>query len=102
MLCYFKEVGFGLCVRLLLCFRAQYDGAPVSSCRVSAEFQAKSKDKDGNSLALQFLSGEKVTVVASKTSRESDCHLYLLCNTSTTVNWENLENLENQEAYDLS
>lgn len=44
----------------------------VSSFRPSAEFQAKSEDKDGNSLALQFLSGEKVTVVASKTSRESD------------------------------
>lgn len=39
---------------------------------VSAEFSAKSEDKDGNSLAFQFLSGAKVTVVASKTSRESE------------------------------
>jgi len=37
----------------------------------SAEFSAKSEDKDGNSLAFQFLSGAKVTVQASKTSRES-------------------------------
>ncbi|TMS10471.1 Protein PTHB1 [Larimichthys crocea] len=34
-----------------------------------AEFSAKSEDKDGNSLAFQFLSGAKVTVLASKTSQ---------------------------------
>lgn len=38
---------------------------------LSAEFSAKSEDKDGTSLALQFLSGAKVTVLASKTSRKS-------------------------------
>uniref|UniRef100_A0A3B4G2W9 Bardet-Biedl syndrome 9 n=1 Tax=Pundamilia nyererei TaxID=303518 RepID=A0A3B4G2W9_9CICH len=32
-------------------------------------FSAKSEDKDGNSLAFQLLSGAKVTVLASKTSR---------------------------------
>lgn len=42
------------------------------SVSLSAEFSAKSEDKDGNSLAFQFLSGAKVTVLASKTSRESD------------------------------
>ncbi|MEQ2163463.1 Protein PTHB1, partial [Goodea atripinnis] len=35
----------------------------------SAEFSAKTEDKDGNSLAFQFLSGAKVTVLASKTSQ---------------------------------
>lgn len=45
----------------------------VSVClSLSAEFSAKSEDKDGNSLAFQFLSGAKVTVLASKTSRESN------------------------------
>ena len=42
------------------------------SLSLSAEFSGKSEDKDGNSLAFQFLSGAKVTVLASKTSRESD------------------------------
>uniref|UniRef100_A0A3B3U5I3 Bardet-Biedl syndrome 9 n=1 Tax=Poecilia latipinna TaxID=48699 RepID=A0A3B3U5I3_9TELE len=32
-------------------------------------FSTKTEDKDGNSLAFQFLSGAKVTVLASKTSR---------------------------------
>lgn len=36
------------------------------------EFSIKSEDKDGNSLAFQFLPGTKVTLLASKTSRESD------------------------------
>lgn len=36
------------------------------------EFSIKSEDKDGNSLAFQFLPGPKVTLLASKTSRESD------------------------------
>lgn len=61
--------------RLSLCFCDQSDGAPCGLSSISppslAEFSVKSEDKDGNSLALQFLSGEKVTVVASKTSRES-------------------------------
>lgn len=42
-----------------------------SSLSLCAEFPAKSEDKDGNSLAFQFLSGAKVTVQASKSSRES-------------------------------
>lgn len=36
------------------------------------EFSIKSEDKDGNSLAFQFLPGPKVTLLASKTSRESN------------------------------
>lgn len=40
----------------------------------TAEFSAKTEDKDGNSLAFQLLAGAKVTILASKTSRESDKH----------------------------
>ncbi|XP_076593229.1 protein PTHB1 isoform X1 [Chaetodon auriga] len=43
--------------------------APVDLSAIFPEFSAKSEDKDGNSLAFQFLSGAKVTVLASKTSQ---------------------------------
>ncbi|XP_053183635.1 protein PTHB1, partial [Scomber japonicus] len=43
--------------------------APVDLNAIFPEFSAKSEDKDGNSLAFQFLSGAKVTVLASKTSQ---------------------------------
>ncbi|XP_047455587.1 protein PTHB1 isoform X2 [Mugil cephalus] len=42
---------------------------PVDLSSMFKEFSAKSEDKDGNSLAFQFLSGAKVTVLASKTSQ---------------------------------
>ncbi|KAI3361540.1 hypothetical protein L3Q82_012962, partial [Scortum barcoo] len=42
---------------------------PVDLNSIFPEFSAKSEDKDGNSLAFQFLSGGKVTVLASKTSQ---------------------------------
>ncbi|CAK6967824.1 protein PTHB1%2C partial [Scomber scombrus] len=42
---------------------------PVDLNSIFPEFSAKSEDKDGNSLAFQFLSGAKVTVLASKTSQ---------------------------------
>ncbi|XP_049901956.1 protein PTHB1 isoform X1 [Epinephelus moara] len=42
---------------------------PVNLNAIFPEFSAKSEDKDGNSLAFQFLSGAKVTVQASKTSQ---------------------------------
>ncbi|XP_041650448.1 protein PTHB1 [Cheilinus undulatus] len=42
---------------------------PVELTSIFPEFAAKSEDKDGNGLAFQFLSGAKVTVVASKTSQ---------------------------------
>ncbi|XP_067456594.1 protein PTHB1 [Thunnus thynnus] len=42
---------------------------PVDLNAIFSEFSAKSEDKDGNSLAFQFLSGAKVTVLASKTSQ---------------------------------
>uniref|UniRef100_A0A3Q1JHN9 Bardet-Biedl syndrome 9 n=1 Tax=Anabas testudineus TaxID=64144 RepID=A0A3Q1JHN9_ANATE len=42
---------------------------PVDIKSIFPEFSAKSEDKDGNSLAFQFLSGAKVTVLASKTSQ---------------------------------
>lgn len=42
---------------------------PLDLRSLFPEFSVKSEDKDGNSLTLQFLSGEKVTVVASKTSQ---------------------------------
>ncbi|KAM4580045.1 protein PTHB1 [Odontesthes bonariensis] len=42
---------------------------PVDLGSIFQEFSAKSEDKDGNSLAFQFLSGAKVTVQASKTSQ---------------------------------
>ncbi|XP_038548136.1 protein PTHB1-like, partial [Micropterus salmoides] len=42
---------------------------PVDLNSIFPEFSAKSADKDGNSLAFQFLSGAKVTVLASKTSQ---------------------------------
>ncbi|KAG7232021.1 hypothetical protein INR49_009968, partial [Caranx melampygus] len=44
---------------------------PVNLNAIFPEFSSKSDDKDGNTLAFQFLSGAKVTVLASKTSRES-------------------------------
>lgn len=34
------------------------------------DFLEKSEDKEGNALAFHFLSGPRVTVMASKTSRE--------------------------------
>ncbi|KAE8289292.1 Protein PTHB1 Bardet-Biedl syndrome 9 protein-like protein [Larimichthys crocea] len=43
--------------------------APVDLNSIFPEFSAKSEDKDGNGLAFQFLSGAKVTVLASKTSQ---------------------------------
>ncbi|XP_040900630.1 protein PTHB1 [Toxotes jaculatrix] len=43
--------------------------APVNLSAIFPEFSAKSEDKDGNTLAFQFLSGAKVTVLASKTSQ---------------------------------
>nr|XP_046254883.1 protein PTHB1 isoform X2 [Scatophagus argus] len=43
--------------------------APIELNSIFPEFSAKSGDKDGNSLAFQFLSGAKVTVLASKTSQ---------------------------------
>ncbi|XP_068179046.1 protein PTHB1 isoform X2 [Antennarius striatus] len=43
--------------------------APVDLNAIFPEFSGKSEDKDGNSLAFQFLSGATVTVVASKTSQ---------------------------------
>ncbi|KAM8735062.1 protein PTHB1 isoform 1-T1 [Acanthopagrus schlegelii] len=43
--------------------------APVDLNSIFPEFSGKSEDKDGNSLAFQFLSGAKVTVLASKTSQ---------------------------------
>ncbi|KAM9309234.1 protein PTHB1 [Pholidichthys leucotaenia] len=42
---------------------------PVDLSSIFREFSAKSEDKDGNGLAFQFLSGAKVTVLASKTSQ---------------------------------
>ncbi|XP_028280994.1 protein PTHB1 [Parambassis ranga] len=42
---------------------------PVDLSSIYREFSAKSEDKDGNSLAFQFLSGAKVTMTASKTSQ---------------------------------
>uniref|UniRef100_A0A672ZJ47 Bardet-Biedl syndrome 9 n=1 Tax=Sphaeramia orbicularis TaxID=375764 RepID=A0A672ZJ47_9TELE len=42
---------------------------PVDLSSIFPEFSDKSEHKDGNSLALQFLSGAKVTMVASKTSQ---------------------------------
>ncbi|XP_047217820.1 protein PTHB1 isoform X2 [Girardinichthys multiradiatus] len=42
---------------------------PVDLSAIFREFSAKTEDKDGNSLAFQFLSGAKVTVVSSKTSQ---------------------------------
>uniref|UniRef100_A0A8C2XA32 Bardet-Biedl syndrome 9 n=1 Tax=Cyclopterus lumpus TaxID=8103 RepID=A0A8C2XA32_CYCLU len=42
---------------------------PVDLNAVFPEFAVKSEDKDGNSLAFQFLSGAKVTVLASRTSQ---------------------------------
>uniref|UniRef100_A0A3Q3MHC2 Bardet-Biedl syndrome 9 n=1 Tax=Mastacembelus armatus TaxID=205130 RepID=A0A3Q3MHC2_9TELE len=42
---------------------------PVDLRSIFPAFSVKSEDKDGNSLAFQFLSGAKVTVVASKTSQ---------------------------------
>lgn len=84
------------------------DGAPCgrrgvlsvsSNCLSLAEFPTKSEEKDGNSLALQFLSGEKVTVVASKTSRESDrCRppfLHLISQATASV-------VENQKEFSFS
>ncbi|KAJ4922900.1 hypothetical protein JOQ06_026191, partial [Pogonophryne albipinna] len=41
---------------------------PVDLSVLFPEFSTKSEDKEGNSLAFQFLAGAKVTVVASKTS----------------------------------
>ena len=52
----------------------------IVSLACSVEFSAKPEDKDGNSLAFQFLSGAIVTVLASKTSREFD-------NNSTACGW---------------
>uniref|UniRef100_UPI003AAF6A99 protein PTHB1 n=1 Tax=Centroberyx gerrardi TaxID=166262 RepID=UPI003AAF6A99 len=42
---------------------------PVNLNSVFPEFSEKSEDKEGNSLAFQFLSGARVTVLASKTSQ---------------------------------
>ncbi|XP_043972015.1 protein PTHB1 isoform X1 [Gambusia affinis] len=42
---------------------------PVDLSAIFREFSTKTEDKDGNSLAFQFLSGAKVTVLASKTSQ---------------------------------
>uniref|UniRef100_A0A667XTF0 Bardet-Biedl syndrome 9 n=1 Tax=Myripristis murdjan TaxID=586833 RepID=A0A667XTF0_9TELE len=42
---------------------------PVNLNSVFPEFAQKSEDKEGNSLAFQFLSGARVTVLASKTSQ---------------------------------
>uniref|UniRef100_A0A665SWN9 Bardet-Biedl syndrome 9 n=1 Tax=Echeneis naucrates TaxID=173247 RepID=A0A665SWN9_ECHNA len=42
---------------------------PVNLTAIFPEFSSKSEDKDGNTLAFQFLSGAKVTVLASKTSQ---------------------------------
>ncbi|XP_061573971.1 protein PTHB1 [Cololabis saira] len=42
---------------------------PVDLSSIFREFSTTSGDKDGNSLAFQFLSGAKVTVLASKTSQ---------------------------------
>ncbi|XP_034467441.1 protein PTHB1 isoform X1 [Hippoglossus hippoglossus] len=42
---------------------------PVDLNAIFPEFSEKSEDKDGNTLAFQFLSGAKVTVVASRTSQ---------------------------------
>ncbi|XP_023281238.1 protein PTHB1 [Seriola lalandi dorsalis] len=42
---------------------------PVNLNSIFPEFSSKSEDKDGNTLAFQFLSGAKVTVLASKTSQ---------------------------------
>uniref|UniRef100_A0A8C5HC84 Bardet-Biedl syndrome 9 n=1 Tax=Gouania willdenowi TaxID=441366 RepID=A0A8C5HC84_GOUWI len=42
---------------------------PVDLNSIFKEFSAQSEDKDGNSLAFQFLSGAVVTVLASKTSQ---------------------------------
>uniref|UniRef100_H3CI58 Bardet-Biedl syndrome 9 n=1 Tax=Tetraodon nigroviridis TaxID=99883 RepID=H3CI58_TETNG len=43
--------------------------APVQLSSIFPEFSIKSEDKDGNSLAFQFLPGTKVTLLASKTSQ---------------------------------
>uniref|UniRef100_H2RKI3 Bardet-Biedl syndrome 9 n=1 Tax=Takifugu rubripes TaxID=31033 RepID=H2RKI3_TAKRU len=43
--------------------------APVQLSSIFSEFSIKSEDKDGNSLAFQFLPGPKVTLLASKTSQ---------------------------------
>lgn len=42
---------------------------PVDLHAIFPEFLGKSEEKDGNSLAFQFLSGPKVSLVASKTSQ---------------------------------
>ncbi|XP_065814165.1 protein PTHB1 isoform X1 [Labrus bergylta] len=42
---------------------------PIELSSIFPEFAAKSEDKDANGLAFQFLSGAKVTVLASKTSQ---------------------------------
>lgn len=42
---------------------------PVDLHAMFPEFSGKSEEKDGNSLAFQFLSGPKVNLVASKTSQ---------------------------------
>ncbi|CAL8290059.1 unnamed protein product [Merluccius merluccius] len=42
---------------------------PVNLTAVFPEFYEKSEESDGNSLAVQFLSGARVTVLASKTSQ---------------------------------
>ncbi|KAM9851598.1 protein PTHB1 [Aulostomus maculatus] len=47
---------------------------PVDLTAIFPEFSAKSEDKDGNSLALQLLSGAKVTMQASKTSQRYRVH----------------------------
>ncbi|KAK7886967.1 hypothetical protein WMY93_026588 [Mugilogobius chulae] len=50
---------------------------PVDLHAMFPEFSGKSEEKDGNSLAFQFLSGPKVSLVASKSSQryriQSDC-----------------------------
>ncbi|CAL8247598.1 unnamed protein product [Lota lota] len=42
---------------------------PVNLTTVFPEFYDKSEENDGNSLAVQFLSGARVTILASKTSQ---------------------------------
>ncbi|XP_030639011.1 protein PTHB1 [Chanos chanos] len=50
---------------------------PINLNEVFPEFLDKSADKEGNSLAFQFITGSRVTVLASKTSQryriQSDC-----------------------------
>ncbi|XP_029574688.1 protein PTHB1-like [Salmo trutta] len=43
---------------------------PVNLSEVFPDFLEKSEDKEGNALAFHFLSGPRVTVMASKTSHE--------------------------------